>query len=361
MLERRRGTGASSPGTGWRRRGRATRPRSRRCTRRSRTARSAPTHRQLLDKILADVRDDQPVPARRVHAELLPDDARLPVRQRPHGSPELRCRASSSASRGSRPGSACTTRRRWRSCCGRRSRPTRSRPGSSRGSCPPSPIGGVETIDGPGRARLGRGVLPGLRLDPVRSDRRRRRPCRPSSARAQGAAPQRGAVGLDRPGRPRPDASPGRDAAGRDVRGDGPAAVSASARCSSLLAVLLAVVVGTLAFAAWLRGPRGDVTPDAAWSSMSRAAGRFGFGPRPTQTVYEYATALGDARAGREGRTSQTVADGEGRDGLRGGVKLGGCATRRGRRRDPAASDHAAPARVPARRASAAARALPPG
>ena len=27
---------------------------------------------------------------------------------------------------------------------------------------------------------------------------------------------------------------------------------------------------------------------------MTRIAPRFGFGPRPTQTVYEYATALGD-------------------------------------------------------------------
>ncbi|HEU0244626.1 MAG TPA: transglutaminase domain-containing protein [Candidatus Limnocylindrales bacterium] len=61
-----------------------------------------------------------------------------------------------------------------------------------------------------------------------------------------------------------------------------------------VLTVLLAIVVVTIAFAAWLRGPRGDVSPDAAWMSMSRAASRFGFGPRPTQTVYEYASSLGD-------------------------------------------------------------------
>jgi Domain of unknown function (DUF4129) len=36
------------------------------------------------------------------------------------------------------------------------------------------------------------------------------------------------------------------------------------------------------------------MTPDAAWSSMSKAASRFGFGPRPTQTVYEYAASLGE-------------------------------------------------------------------
>ena len=61
-----------------------------------------------------------------------------------------------------------------------------------------------------------------------------------------------------------------------------------------VFSVLLAVVVLTVAIAAWLRGPRGEVSPDAAWQSMSRAATRFGFGPKPTQTVYEYATALGE-------------------------------------------------------------------
>lgn len=61
-----------------------------------------------------------------------------------------------------------------------------------------------------------------------------------------------------------------------------------------LLTVLLAVAVLAVAIAAWVRGPRGEVTPDAAWRSMSGAASRFGFGPRPTQTVYEYANSLGE-------------------------------------------------------------------
>jgi hypothetical protein len=61
-----------------------------------------------------------------------------------------------------------------------------------------------------------------------------------------------------------------------------------------LFTALLAVAVLAVAVAAWIRGPRGEVTPDSAWRTMSRAASRFGFGPRPTQTVYEYATALGD-------------------------------------------------------------------
>ena len=61
-----------------------------------------------------------------------------------------------------------------------------------------------------------------------------------------------------------------------------------------VLTVLLFAVVASVAFAAWLRGPRGEITPDRAWQSMAKAAGRFGFGPRPNQTVYEYASTLGE-------------------------------------------------------------------
>jgi hypothetical protein len=57
---------------------------------------------------------------------------------------------------------------------------------------------------------------------------------------------------------------------------------------------MLLVVVGGVAFIAWQRGPRGDLTPDRAYGALTRMAGRLGFAPRPTQTVYEYAGALGD-------------------------------------------------------------------
>lgn len=60
------------------------------------------------------------------------------------------------------------------------------------------------------------------------------------------------------------------------------------------VAILLAVVVGAIAVVAWRRGPRGVLSADDAYGSVSRLAARLGFGPRPTQTVYEYAGALAD-------------------------------------------------------------------
>jgi transglutaminase-like putative cysteine protease len=60
------------------------------------------------------------------------------------------------------------------------------------------------------------------------------------------------------------------------------------------VAALLAVIVGALAFVAWQRGPRGPVTADSAYGSVTRLAARLGFGPRPNQTVYEYAGSLAE-------------------------------------------------------------------
>jgi transglutaminase-like putative cysteine protease len=60
------------------------------------------------------------------------------------------------------------------------------------------------------------------------------------------------------------------------------------------VAVVLLVGMAAVAFLAWERGPRGDVSADSVWRGIARTAGRFGFGPRPNQTVYEYAGTLGD-------------------------------------------------------------------
>jgi transglutaminase-like putative cysteine protease len=61
------------------------------------------------------------------------------------------------------------------------------------------------------------------------------------------------------------------------------------------IALILAIVVGVLAFTAYKRTPSKPMHPDQAWGSLARLASRFGLGPRPSQTVYEYAGALGDA------------------------------------------------------------------
>jgi Domain of unknown function (DUF4129) len=58
--------------------------------------------------------------------------------------------------------------------------------------------------------------------------------------------------------------------------------------------LLLLLVIGGLAFIIWQRGPRSGTSADLAYGTVTRLAARFGFGPRPTQTVYEFTGALGD-------------------------------------------------------------------
>ena len=92
---------------------------------------------------------------------------------------------------------------------------------------------------------------------------------------------------------PRPSSrfnEPGNPASGgttRPAQPGGPALLIA-------VAILLLIAVGAIAFVAWQRGPRGAVTPESVWQSIGRIAARFGFGPLPTQTVYEYAGSLGE-------------------------------------------------------------------
>ncbi len=61
-----------------------------------------------------------------------------------------------------------------------------------------------------------------------------------------------------------------------------------------VLTGLLVLLVGGIALAAWLRGPRGEISPDRAWQSMSKAASQLGYGRRANQTVYEYASTLAE-------------------------------------------------------------------
>ncbi len=60
------------------------------------------------------------------------------------------------------------------------------------------------------------------------------------------------------------------------------------------VAALLLLVIGGLAFIVWQRGPRSGTSADLAYGTVTRLAARFGFGPRPTQTVYEFTGALGE-------------------------------------------------------------------
>ncbi len=69
---------------------------------------------------------------------------------------------------------------------------------------------------------------------------------------------------------------------------------AASGAALIVVAILLFAIIGSLGFVAYRRGPRGEVTPDKSYAMLTRLAGRLGFGPRPTQTVYEYAVALGE-------------------------------------------------------------------
>lgn len=102
--------------------------------------------------------------------------------------------------------------------------------------------------------------------------------------------------------RPSRSAGPGDDG-GPDVNrpsartGVGPANITdgpGGAGPFIIVSLLLLGVVGGIAFVAWQRGPRGPTTPDGAYDGVARLAARLGFGPRPTQTAYEYAAALGD-------------------------------------------------------------------
>ena len=83
-----------------------------------------------------------------------------------------------------------------------------------------------------------------------------------------------------------------------DRRGNPIGAVSSGGRppLGPLVVVgaLLLFIVGLLAFVAWQRGPRGPTSPDGAYGTVTRIASRFGFGPRPAQTVYEYAGSLSE-------------------------------------------------------------------
>jgi hypothetical protein len=104
-------------------------------------------------------------------------------------------------------------------------------------------------------------------------------------------------------GTPRPAPSSGRRDEADPTRQPGLGAGQTTSRgvgSGPLIAigVLLGVAIALLAFAAYRRGPRGLVTADSAYGDISRLAARFGFAPRPTETIYEYTGSLAEVLPG---------------------------------------------------------------
>ncbi len=97
-----------------------------------------------------------------------------------------------------------------------------------------------------------------------------------------------GADATDRRRTIRPDTGNDSGAAGT-ISGSGPGTGG-----YILIGLLLAAIMGVLVFIAWQRGPRQPQEPDRVYGGVVGLARRFGFGPRPNQTVYEYAGSLGE-------------------------------------------------------------------
>jgi hypothetical protein len=109
---------------------------------------------------------------------------------------------------------------------------------------------------------------------------------RPDASGSPGASSSSG------PATRRPEAS-GRDDIGTDG-GIGTTRTPGAAGPLIAIAILLAAVMAAIAAVVWQRGPRGPISAEGTYGSVTRLAARLGFGPRPNQTVYEYAGALGD-------------------------------------------------------------------
>jgi transglutaminase-like putative cysteine protease len=96
-----------------------------------------------------------------------------------------------------------------------------------------------------------------------------------------------------------PDDQEGPGGSRRGTVSPGPGgATGSNAGAFVAISIVLVGVILLVAFLAWRRGPRGAMTPEGVYASVAGLARRFGFGPRPTQTTFEYAAALGDVLPG---------------------------------------------------------------
>ena len=130
-----------------------------------------------------------------------------------------------------------------------------------------------------GRPRMGRGLLPGLRLDPVRPDRGVGLPTEIPAGPNVTPAPPSPSSSASGEEDPDPSRRPGLPA-GQQATPPGPDQ-PADRTLFIVLTVMLALVVLAIAVAAWARGPRGEVSPESAWQTLSRTASRLGLGHDP--------------------------------------------------------------------------------
>jgi transglutaminase-like putative cysteine protease len=66
-----------------------------------------------------------------------------------------------------------------------------------------------------------------------------------------------------------------------------------------LIFVVAGLLLASVALVGWVRSQRAPAPPpEVAYRGVARLAGRFGYGPRPAQTAYEYAGVLGDLLPG---------------------------------------------------------------
>lgn len=91
--------------------------------------------------------------------------------------------------------------------------------------------------------------------------------------------------------------SPAPTAAGAVAGSAGSGSGPAGPLVIGVLAVLFVLALATSLLGRWRRGPA-VAEPEAVYRGVARLAGRFGYGPRPTQTAYEYAGTLGDVLPG---------------------------------------------------------------
>jgi hypothetical protein len=74
-----------------------------------------------------------------------------------------------------------------------------------------------------------------------------------------------------------------------------PTSVTPTTQDWAPLAVVGGGILALFIIAVWMATRRMSTTaPELAYSGITRMAGRLGYGPRPAQTVYEYATGLGE-------------------------------------------------------------------